>query len=548
LQIAAIHLGSIEEHINHDTYYDTPSRSLSSKDASLRIRNKNDADLFVTLKTKNVEDAVSEKQSLGEAVFSRNEIEGVANVETLREIHAKLMELGIISKEFDPLALPQIGVKGVFLSWGFVELFSLDNNRTTRPLVHVDGTRIGEIAVDRVCYSGDHKQSFIYEMELESGGSNLAVLAEVADELHRHFRDAFGPSKKSKYQTGLEFIGVEEHNKIELKLIVPGESSKVLDQLKMEARIAEYELGTASEYDLEDEYFDTDNFNLWRSSCYVRLRNEGGHLVVTLRRYQLTAGSQMIETLQMKHPATTEFLQRIIEYLVEEKLIARPRNRIYTSGTPHDVLVAVGLYPKLDVHIRRVVFPISHQDRRFGSVKFDRVKFQSAGESCDHSEIEISTSRSENLTELQAAAFILISKFELKPTRRPKYDIGLRLVRGETIENGYAAHGSSGLSIYSRNDASAQHIIERQAKRLVKRDLLISSASLIIVVLTLFVATLMRSWELVEPWTYFFGLLPIILAYVYFSFTTKSLNPEEMYDKMIQRHKSKIEKDFEDRL
>jgi inorganic triphosphatase YgiF len=537
--IASHRLGPVEEKNYRDIYFDTAARDLSKIDASLRIRIQNKDTMLVTLKTQEKNASAPSSQAPYD-IHTRQEIEGPPNDETVRRIYEMLRGLEIIMAPYDTMLLTTVGVKGLFSNWGFAELFHLDNNRLTRRFFSQDEQPVGEMAFDRVQFSGDNQHGVFCELEIESLRTDASGLKEVADVLLRQLPSALSPSRISKYQRGLELAGVEEHHKIETKLIVREDEDKVASYLKSVSLIADFELGLGVEHEISDHYYDTNNLNLSKNSCYVRLRTDGPHRIITLRKYQLAENNQMIDTLQIKQPIHDDSIHRVLEYLIEHRLVPRPKgSRERRDRKPDEMLESVGLRLQLSVKTKRTVFPLSDKGRRFASIKFDEVVFSSKNDSQRHHEIEISTSSRDDAVRLQAVAYVLMSKFALMPTSLPKYEVGLSLIRGSAHKADYGQQ----VRIWERHEERVKAFIEARAKNAARRELLIYGFLLITAAAILGGLTYMYTWAAVEPWTYFVSLGVAIAGYMYFVITTKTFSPEEIYHRLIEKYKNRYYKE-----
>ena len=536
--IASHRLGPVVEKNYRDSYFDTAARDLSKIDASLRIRIQNKDTMLVTLKTQERTASASDPQGPYDA-HTRQEIEGPPNDQTVRRIFETLRGLEVVRSDYDSMLLGTVGVKGAFSNWGLAELFHLDNNRLTRRFFSPDDRPVGEIAFDRVRFSDDNQHGVFCELEIESLQADASGLKEVANTLFSQLPNALSPSRISKYQRGLELAGVEEHHKIETKLIVRESQDKVAAYLKSASLLADFQLGLGVEHEISDQYYDTNNLNLSKNSCYVRLRTDGPHSIITLRRYKLAENNQMIDTLQIKQPIHDESLHRVLEYLIEHRLVPKPKVSESRARKPDEILESVGLHPRLSVKTKRMVFPLSDKGRRFASIKLDDVVFSSKNESHRHHEIEISTSSKDDAVRLQAVAYVLMSKFNLMPTSLPKYEVGLSLMRGGAHKADYGQQ----VRIWERHEERVKAFIETRAKNAARRELLIYGLLLITAALILGGLTYVYTWEAVEPWTYFLSVGVAIAGYLYFVITTKSFSPEEIYHRLIEKYRSRYYKE-----
>ena len=179
--------------------------------------------------------------------------------------------------------------------------------------------------------------------------------------------------------------------------------------------------------------------NLRSHKCYLRLRTIGDKHIFTFRHYP-NDGENNLQVFQIKQPASKEVLTDIIKYLINIGIL--DKNTLLERALPdelHDTLVIFGLFKKLDTVIDRLMFPVYDRDEYFANIKLDRVEFTFRDKMYKHEEIEESTESqtANNIQRVQSLAYGLMSRFELKSLRKPKYVIGLDGIQGviSTSEN-----------------------------------------------------------------------------------------------------------------
>jgi inorganic triphosphatase YgiF/positive regulator of sigma E activity len=537
--VAKYQLGACTEVVNYDCYFDTIDRLLSKHKASLRLRHQGQNRFLITFK--------SETQATGKdtgdalkGLYERLEIEGTPDVETLQKVQLQLRNVGLANSSVDDIRLITYGVQGVFSLWGLERLFELENQRISRLIID-SGNPIGEITFDKVHLEIDRQHSTFYEIEIEANiDGTTEFIAEIIEFLKVHFPTQLAPSMLSKYERGLEFVGAEEHHKIETKLIVPDQNEyDLLTSLKSLSTVADFDLGLAVECSIVDTYYDTEQKDLSRNKCYLRIREEGNRQLVTLRKYTLTDDKRMIDTLQMKQTINENSLRQVLEYLMDQSFIRRKRTNSVSLQNARDTFVSYGLRHALTVQTKRVFFPVSDRARRFASIKHDEVQFIFQGHKFHHKEVEISTSNKDDLVKIQALAYYLIARYQLKPTNKPKYEIGLALLRGEGIST-----VDVDVQIYQRNQTTIQVTLDIKARRRARQTLLLYTIPLILMIIGVVIITLLYSWNTVEPWTYFVGLLWGVGGYLYFALTNMSFEPQAIYHRLVKHYRRKLYSEF----
>jgi inorganic triphosphatase YgiF len=177
-------LGAAHDLKMRDTFYDTPARALITARHVLRVRRRNDAKQFVTLK------APTEK--IG-AVHRRPEIE----VE---------VDFARLPNHLSRANLPPRVYKHIASLVGDAVLHPLFSIAQTRRLrVLKMGRRvIGEWSVDRVEFRAGARTQVFYELEIElkKTGTETDLKACVAA-LKKHIRLA--PQRHGKFQRALKF-------------------------------------------------------------------------------------------------------------------------------------------------------------------------------------------------------------------------------------------------------------------------------------------------------------------------------------------------------
>jgi inorganic triphosphatase YgiF len=427
-QLGKFKLGINTNVDNYDIYFDTNNLDLASINGSLRTRLINQTDYLVTLKLKKPSDTTA-----NEGAFDRIEIEGNPTSSLVKEIWNNLRGLNLINVDYDETSLYRVGVEGLFQSWGFHELFRANNQRIVRSVFDANSDLIAELVIDNVTFFTPSKSSHFSEIEIELKDNTEKLLLQLSSSIKEIFSKFIVPNRKSKYERGLEFIRLEDDNKTEIKFSV-NNLDQINRELQIEGGVSGYQVRTANLLKIVDVYYDTSEpeYSLRANKCYLRLRTIGDKRLFTFRHYQEVEENN-IQTFQIKQPAGKEVLIDIVRYLVSNGIL--DKNTSLERALPeelHDALVTFGLHKKLDTLIDRLLFPVYDRDEYFANIKLDRVTFVAGGKTHQHDEIEVSTESqtAKNIHRVQSLAYGLMSRFDLKSLKKPKYVIGLDMILG----------------------------------------------------------------------------------------------------------------------
>jgi inorganic triphosphatase YgiF len=439
-------LGQIKTVQIHDTYFDTANLDLSKIGAVLRARLLDHEHLVVTLKMKR---ALNTQES--ESIHNRIEIEGHPTILTLENIWSNLTNIGLVQKPFSQFDFYRIGFEGLFQTWGFQETFSGENQRISRPIQTSEDFKVAILSLDTVSFYNTRKRSKLFEIEIEAERDAQYTLPELSSLLQQQFSKLVEPSRKSKYEQGLEFIGLEDDPKIELKLNIVSDLDEFIEWLQSRRYIADFSLGVANQYKITDSYFDTPDFKLREYNCYLRVRRQGIESLLTFRRYKLSDDNQIIEQVEIRGGATKDTLSKIAGYINETQIVSINASTVLTLPNElHNGLVALGLHEVLMATIERLIFPVNEQGRYFANLKLDNVTFTASNKTSQYREIELSTKSVNDLIRVNALAYTLMSsQFHLKPIGQPKYITGLDLtLRGSFLHDDV----ERSIRVFSRTD------------------------------------------------------------------------------------------------
>lgn len=95
------------------------------------------------------------------------------------------------------------------------------------------------------------------------------------------------------------------------------------------------------------------------------------------------------------------------------------------------------------------------------------------------------------------------------------------------VENTHVSMSKSKLSLDKAASVDAHKILRRWV-------VLIG-----VIIIAQLVLTIKYGWNVMEPWTYFIGLVPVIGAYFYFAYTKKEASPKGIWDAILKSKKAK---------
>lgn len=422
------HLSDRHESVHSDSYYDSFDLLLAQKKCVLRVRVEEGNNVLLTAKLPSDLDS--------SAGFSRVELEGSLTADFITQIGEMLKEHALIS-DLPPLSeheLMKYGYEQVFQNWGFRNVFTGANSRTKFKLLDSNNISVAELSFDQVSFSNAYKSSNLYELEVEViESSATGLLSDLSREVENLFGSSISRSKKSKYEQGLEFIGTDDSFSDETKLTCDGSLDEILTYFRTEHRIAGFELGSEVHYQIHDTYFDTNDQTLLKNNSYLRLRTRGEIQIFTFRQYHVDTQNQIIDTFEIKKPATLDVLNEIVAYLTANGfLVQQPLQLGPNNIRLSERLATLGLFSVLDAHIDRTLISVQHSTQHFANIKLDNVHFYRGdnADGAEYREIELSTKTEVNLTRVQAIAFMLLAQFPniLKLSYDPKYVVGMNLM------------------------------------------------------------------------------------------------------------------------
>lgn len=428
--LGSYRVGDLQEIDIQDTYFDTAALDLSKAGAVLRARLVDSKSLLLTLKAPLLGTYESK------AIHHRTEIEGEPSLPTLMDIRESLPAIGHLDWDFAQSDLVRIGYEGIFERWGFRETFRGRNHRTSRPIMDAGSRHVATLFLDAVEFYSPQKHSELFEIEVEAAEGAMDDLVHLSSVIQGEFQGLIEPSMKSKYQRGLEFIGLEADLRLEVKLSLPKGFDTVLEYLKSTGYITDYTLGIPSRYKVVDAYFDTADYRLRANDCYLRVRELGDDSLLVFRTFKL-GDDQILETAQIKKPANRSALVEVARFLRQATIIDFSTAEFLQL--PQDLsegLTALGLHNVLDVTTDRLVFPVSDRDRHLANIKADHVRFATKNKEAYYHEVEIAIENANDLNAMRALAYTLMSKFNMVHIGEPKYFVGLDLIRTGSLPIG----------------------------------------------------------------------------------------------------------------
>lgn len=175
----------------------------------------------------------------------------------------------------------------------------------------------------------------------------------------------------------------------ENKLLIDNQHGRsVIDDLKNLIDIESFRLGKNVSAEIEDAYFDLNNFLLAQRSSYLRIRGRNdGHFITVRGKVTRTEEGMVID--ELTHPLDTKGLKIALASLSENiRLNGEPKMTL-----PHfsEILESTGLKEVLRVHINRVERDILLEDVKIGKMKMDIVHYLQPQDFGPFFEIEVTS-------------------------------------------------------------------------------------------------------------------------------------------------------------
>jgi adenylate cyclase class IV len=502
--------------IHVDTYFDSNGK-LRSLQWSLRVRT---AQGSITLTLKRPILNTPDSNELVREELQNNDNNDLPDV--LLAIGRHLADSEVIAPDTDLSRIDVIrdGLIPSLARLGLHALFDIETDRQTWILS--DGSDdIAEIALDESTYA-------------TSRGSRLAegqLEIELLENKHSGLLTALGdaataqlglePTRTTKYQRGLNFyFSADLREKVEAKIVLPNPDDfyKVSRAFSKDPSLVPgYRISQSSiDHNIEDVYYDTTSYILWRTNCYARIRRENGRVEFTFRGItdREEAALPVQEELKTREdaPDFPQVWERVRKYLIAH---APPQPRRTQGDTRKSIdtsiegrLRELDLHPTLQVRIERTAWIVQAvDDGRFGQIgtnstpqvteriakiKFDRVTFLDPTDpknSERHLEFEVTGLEDELAAPsavyakaFQAFLFSLSLLFECTLQTGSKYAKGLQAIGAVS---GRSAPSAPGIALVRSPVDSSKTLPERAQYGIVKLGafLALSATSLILILL-----------------------------------------------------------------
>jgi len=436
-KIGEMHLGTpLTERIN-DTYFDTVDFKLAQTKSVLRSRLLKNNELLLTLKVKHA------NESKDRAIYYRREFEGPPDTQTIHDIWQALVDLNLVPENFSELDLYRYGFIGVFNQWNIQEMFKSKTKRTTRSILNDSDQHIATISLDEVTLLNSRKEKEYIEIEIEAIAGYESELTSIVKPFQKEFGSYITISEQSKYERGLEFVKWEDDFGNETKLWYSGALREVTEYVQEKGSLSGFVLDDASRYHIEDVYFDTPDYLLYKNNYYLRVRGRRKELLFTLRQYRRDKNRQIVDQFEIKHKVDPYSLTRIIKHLQEQKilspLLSNPNGKQSSLQEVEQALARFSLYRSLIVDIDRTIHHVLDKGQHFGNIKLDQVTYKSIDDerTTGNNEIEVSIAKgNSNIEKVKRIVNFLSMQFgeSIVVSNNPKYVTGITyLERGMLV-------------------------------------------------------------------------------------------------------------------
>lgn len=181
--IAGYKIDNVLDILESDTYFDTKELDLHRQEVSFRIRKK-DGTFLVTLKEKPVKTG---------AIYARVEEEAYIDKKDIPKVIDYSLDINPVRE-----AKKLTGGKRLF------KIFTIDKKRKRAVIVKEDF--IIRLDMDAIQFSIDESKKKQYELEIEAKNAPVEEVEKVQEFLKEKFGKKLKPSKRSKYERGLELM------------------------------------------------------------------------------------------------------------------------------------------------------------------------------------------------------------------------------------------------------------------------------------------------------------------------------------------------------
>lgn len=213
---------------------------------------------------------------------------------------------------------------------------------------------------------------------------------------------------------------------------VPGGPEALFERLLEATSLAGFGLGPAVRHRIRDVYFDTPDRALSRGRFALRLREQDGRRLVTVKGGEKWSGAGLSRREEYEAPLDALSLTAALQRLVERQVLGRPAAaavllRDFAAGQR-----AGPLLPVLDAATDRRERPVRRQggDRPVVLLSLDRVEYTGLGLP-PFFDVELEAVSAGGEADLRAlqAALVGVSDGALEPAAESKLARGLRLLK-----------------------------------------------------------------------------------------------------------------------
>jgi inorganic triphosphatase YgiF len=260
----------------------------------------------------------------------------------------------------------------------------------------------------------------------------------------------------------------DDRREAEIKLLISAERpADVIEEIASLREIDGRPLGPARTRFLRDTYFDTPDRRLGELRFNLRLREDDGQVLATLKGPKSSVGSGVVIRSEIESPWSRETVGRIRSVLAEAGISVGETPDI---ADPAGTMRAAGLVLLQTRRTRRHARDVRDQSgRAFAELVIDAVTYLFGEREIRHHEVEIEAHDAAEASSLAALADDLLARFGdvLRAWRRGKLATGLAIQ--DLLENGrLAAHVHDGTLRPGAYDLIERHLA---AERRNGRDL-----------------------------------------------------------------------------
>jgi triphosphatase len=221
---------------------------------------------------------------------------------------------------------------------------------------------------------------------------------------------------------------LEDHAEVELKLTVVGDDPDgVLDALASVETLGDEPLGPVRRHALRDRYWDTADFALRRAGLTLRVREQDGAELFTVKGGTSSKGG-VFRRYELELPATRESWGTVLEALASHGVPLDGDADPGRGGAPADWVRATGLIVTQDRTTDRRTRAVLRDDRPVAELALDCTTFRLRGLDIRYREVEVET-LAEDAPDLGLLGERIVALFpgRLEPSTMGKYSRGLAL-------------------------------------------------------------------------------------------------------------------------